>query len=390
MKFASRLKKIRPSATMAMAARARSLAATGREIIDLGLGEPDFDTPLEIKLAAIDAIRKGFTKYTPPAGIEELKRAIATKLLKENGLRYQNDEIIVSCGAKHSLYNLAQVLFGPGDEVIIPAPYWVTYPDQILLAEAEPVIVPTREEDGFLLTPESLSAAITPRTRALIINSPSNPTGAVYDREMLERIAAICLQKDLLIISDEIYEKFIYQGARHFSIASLSEEVRKRTIVVNGVSKSAAMTGWRIGYAAGPREIIAAMTTVQSQSTSNPTSISQKAAVAALTEAGDFARKMVDEFDRRRRAMVQRLNKLPGARCQIPAGAFYLFPHFSKGSGPEDDVRLAERLLEEAGVATVPGTAFGAAGYLRISYALPLEKLTEAMDRIEKALLRRD
>ncbi len=390
MKFASRLKKIRPSATMAMAARARSLAATGREIIDLGLGEPDFDTPLEIKLAAIDAIRKGFTKYTPPAGIEELKRAIATKLLKENGLRYQNDEIIVSCGAKHSLYNLAQVLFGPGDEVIIPAPYWVTYPDQILLAEAEPVIVPTREEDGFLLTPESLSAAITPRTRALIINSPSNPTGAVYDREMLERIAAICLQKDLLIISGEIYEKFIYQGARHFSIASLSEEVRKRTIVVNGVSKSAAMTGWRIGYAAGPREIIAAMTTVQSQSTSNPTSISQKAAVAALTEAGDFARKMVDEFDRRRRAMVQRLNKLPGARCQIPAGAFYLFPHFSKGSGPEDDVRLAERLLEEAGVATVPGTAFGAAGYLRISYALPLEKLTEAMDRIEKALLRRD
>jgi aspartate aminotransferase len=393
MKLAERVGKIKPSPTMAMAAQAKAMAARGIDVVDFSLGEPDFDTPDLAKEAAIEAIRRGYTKYTPPGGGDDLKEAVRAKLQKENGLTYEKNQIIVSCGAKHSLYNIAQVLYERGDEVIIPAPYWVSYPDQVILNDATPVIIKTKEENRFLLTPDLLERAITPRSKVLILNSPSNPTGSAFDAKTIEGIAEIALRHRLIVISDEIYEKILYDGKKHVSIASLGQEILDRTIVVNGVSKSFSMTGWRIGYAAGPKEIIGAMTTVQSQSTSNPTSISQKAAVAALEGGEAFTRKMVEEFDRRRRYSVERLNRMKGITCQSPDGAFYLFPNIfgllgrSKGNltlkGSGD---VANYLLQEAHVSTVAGDAFGSDRHLRISYAVPMETLEKGMDRIEEAV----
>ncbi|VAX29010.1 Aspartate aminotransferase [hydrothermal vent metagenome] len=388
-----RAKRVKPSPTLAMDTKAKEMKSQGIDVIGFGVGEPDFDTPDNIKEAAVKAIRDGHTKYTPVGGIPQLKDAIAEKLRKDNGLSYKREEIIVSCGAKHSLYNIAQAILSPGDEVVIPSPYWVSYPAQVLLNDATPVFVKTREEDGFMVNPDELKEYITERTKAIILNYPSNPTGLGYDRSTLEAIADIAVKSNICIISDEIYEKLLYDGAGHISIASLSEEVKACTIVVNGLSKSHAMTGWRIGYAAGPEDIIKAMTKIQSQSTSNPASIAQWAAVEALNGPQDFIRTMVEEFDIRRRFLVDALNNIEGIQCGLPTGAFYVFPNVSgvlgkgyKGRIIEDSSALALYFLEEAGVALVPGSAFGAEGYIRISYATSMENIRKAVERIGEAI----
>lgn len=387
--IAERAKKVKPSPTLAVDSKAKELKAKGFDVVNFGVGEPDFDTPEHIKEAAIKAIRDGFTKYTPVGGIDELKEAIIEKLERDNGLKYGKENILVSCGAKHSLYNIAQALFGPGDEVIIPSPYWVSYPDQVLINDAQPVIVETKEENDFMVEPDALKEKITPRTKAIIINSPSNPTGFIYTKKALEEIAEIALKNNIYIISDEIYEKLIYDGEKHISIASISEEVKERTIVVNGLSKSHAMTGWRIGYAAGPVEIIKTMTKIQSQSTSNPTSIAQKAAVAALKGPQDCVEKMRQEFEKRRDYLVKELNKIAGVSCRMPKGAFYVFPNVNKvlgKNGINSSMDLSIYLLEKAFVALVPGSAFGAEGYIRISYATSMENLAKGIERIRKSL----
>lgn len=387
--ISERAKKVKPSPTLAVDSRAKELKAKGMDIVNFGVGEPDFDTPEHIKEAAIKAIKEGFTKYTPVGGIDELKEAIIEKLERDNGLKYGKENIIVSCGAKHSLYNIAQALFGPGDEVIIPSPYWVSYPDQVLLNDAQPVIVETYEENDFMLSQEALKEKITPRTKAIILNSPSNPTGFIYTEKALQEIAEVALKHNLYIISDEIYEKLIYDGEKHISIASLSEEIKNRTIVVNGLSKSHAMTGWRIGYAAGPVDIIKAMTKIQSQSTSNPTSIAQKAAVAALRGPQDCVERMRQEFEKRRNYLVAELNKIEGISCKMPKGAFYAFPNIKKilgKKGINSSMDLSIYLLEKALVALVPGSAFGAEGYIRISYATSMENLEKGIERIRKAV----
>lgn len=388
-----RARNIKPSPTLAMDAKAKGMKAQGFDVVNFGVGEPDFDTPDNIKDAAIKAIRDGFTKYTPVGGIDPLKEAIIAKLKADNGLTYEKDQIVVSCGAKHSLYNIAQALYGAGDEVIIPAPYWVSYPDQVLLNDATPVIVQTREEDKFMLKPEALAAAITPKTKALILNSPSNPTGFAYDKTTLVAIADLAVKHNFFIISDEIYEKLVYDGTQHVSIASVSPEAKERTIVVNGLSKSHAMTGWRIGYAAGPKDIIKAMTNIQSQSTSNPTSIAQKAAVEALTGPQDFVGIMHAEFDKRRTYLVDALNAIPGITCSKPNGAFYAFPNVSALYGKKVGDRVikgsldfALYLLEEANVALVHGEAFGNDNYIRLSYATSMENLAKGVERIAAAV----
>ncbi|HEC98612.1 MAG TPA: pyridoxal phosphate-dependent aminotransferase [Nitrospirae bacterium] len=388
-----RAKRVKPSPTLAMDTKAKEMKSQGIDVISFGVGEPDFDTPDNIKEAAIKAIRDGHTKYTPVGGIPQLKDAITEKLRKDNALSYKKEEIIVSCGAKHSLYNIAQAILSPGDEVVIPSPYWVSYPAQVLLNDATPVFVKTREEDGFMLNPDELKEYITERTKAIILNYPSNPTGLGYNSSTLEAIADVAVKSNIYIISDEIYEKLLYDGTEHISIASLSEEVKACTILVNGLSKSHAMTGWRIGYAAGPEGIIKAMTKIQSQSTSNPASISQWAAVEALRGPQDFIRTMVEEFDIRRRFLVEALNNIEGIRCGLPTGAFYVFPNVSeifgkgyKGRTIEDSSALALYFLEEAGVALVPGSAFGAEGYIRISYATSMENIRKAVERIGEAI----
>jgi len=385
-----RAQKIKPSPTLAIDSKAKAMKAEGVDVISFGVGEPDFDTPENIKEAAIKAIKAGFTKYTPVGGIDPLKDAIIQKLFRENGLEYERKEILVSCGAKHSLYNIMQAVLDPGDEVIIPAPYWVSYPEQVVLADAVPVFVKTYEEDQFRLDPLALKEYITPRTKALILNSPSNPTGLTYDHKTLEDIAEIALSNNLIVISDEIYEKLLYENEIHVSIASLGKEIKDRTMVVNGVSKSHAMTGWRIGYAAGPGPVIKAMTDMQSQSTSNPASISQKAALEALTGPQDSVLRMLAEFDKRRRVLVDGLNGIPGVKCLYPTGAFYAFPNTSGlyGRSPEinSSRKLALYLLDKARVALVPGDAFGDDNYVRLSYATSLEDIKRGLDRIEKAL----
>lgn len=391
--LSNRARNTSPSATLAMAAISKQMKAEGIDVVDFGLGEPDFETPAHIKDAAITAIREGFTRYTAAAGIDELKQAIITKLKRDNGLSYSPAEVIVSCGSKHSLFNIAEALFESGDEVIVPAPYWVTYTEQIRLVEAKPVIVQTREEDGFHLTREALESAITPKTKAILLNSPCNPTGAMIQPEQLRAIAALVVERDLLVISDEAYESLTYDGHIHMSIASLDEEVRRRTIVVNTVSKAYAMTGWRIGYAAGPAEIVKAMGTIQGQVTSNPTSISQKAAVAALLGPHDDLRAMVVEFERRRRYLLSRLSAIPGIRCTNPEGAFYLFPNVSSfygavanGRPVRNSAEMAAYLLQTAHVVSVPGSEFGSDAHLRLSYATSMEQISTGAERIERAL----
>ena len=393
MGIAKRAQAIKPSPTLAIAAKAKAMKARGIDVVDFGVGEPDFDTPENVKQAGIKAIQSGFTKYTPAGGTDELKEAVVEKFKRDNNLTYEKSQILISCGAKHSLYNIAEALFDPGDEVIIPSPYWVSYPDQALLNDATPVIVETTEAEGFKLSARKLEKAITKKTKALVLNSPSNPTGLAYDKKTLEEIAAIAVKHRIYVISDEIYEKLLYDGFTHFSIASFGPEIKDLTLVVNGVSKSHAMTGWRIGYAAGPGDVITAMTNIQSQSTSNPSSISQKAALEALRGPQDFIGAMNIEFDKRRKYMVERLNKMPGISCLMPVGAFYAFPNVSKlfgksinGKTMKNSSDLAAYLLEESKVALVSGDAFGADSYIRLSYATSMESIQKGLDRIEKAV----
>jgi len=391
--IAQRAKAIKPSPTLAMAAKAKAMKAQGIDVVDFGVGEPDFDTPENVKQAGIKAIQSGCTKYTPAGGTDELKDAVVDKLKKDNGLVYERSQVLISCGAKHSLYNIAEALFDPGDEVIIPSPYWVSYPDQVILNDAVPVIVETTEQEGFRISAAKLEKAITKRTKAFILNSPSNPTGLAYDRKTLEEIAAVAVKHRIYVISDEIYEKLVYDGFTHTSIASLNPEIKELTIVVNGVSKSHAMTGWRIGFAAGPKDVITAMANIQSQSTSNPASISQKAALEALRGPQDFLPVMNAEFDKRRKYMVERLNKMKGVSCTLPVGAFYAFPNVSKlygksanGKTVKNSADLAAYLLEAAKVALVSGDSFGADAYIRLSYATSMEIIKKGMDRIEEAV----
>ena len=386
-----RAKAISPSPTLAITAKAKAMQAEGIDIIGFGAGEPDFDTPEHIKQAAIKAISEGFTKYTPTAGIPPLKKAICDRFKADSGLEYDPSQVIVSCGAKHSIYNIVQVLCEAGDEVIIPSPYWVSYPEMVRVAEATPVFIDAAEKDNFKITAASLQKAITKKTKLLILNSPSNPTGQVYSKKELEAIAKIAVEKDIWVISDEIYDKLVYGGVENVSIASLNPQIKAKTLVVNGVSKSYSMTGWRIGYVAGDKEIIGAMSNLQDHSTSNPVSISQKAALAALTGPQDAVKTMAAEFEKRRDYMVERLNKMPGISCLLPPGAFYAFPNVSKlfgksynGKQIKGSMGLTELLLTEAKVAVLPGSPFGADNYLRLSYATSMKNITGGMDRIEE------
>jgi aspartate aminotransferase len=391
MKIAKRMEQIKPSPTLAVSAKAAAMKAEGIDVIGFGAGEPDFDTPDHIKQAAIAAIEAGFTKYTPAGGTPELKKTVAAKLQRDNSLEYNNTEILISCGAKHSLYNAFQALLNEGDEIIIPAPYWVSYPDMAYLAGAVPVIIETSDLSGFKVDPEQVRAAITPRTRAFVLNSPSNPTGAAYSEIELKALADVFLGTDIMVISDEIYESLTYDGFKSSSIVTVEPRLREQALVINGVSKTYSMTGWRIGYAAGPAEIIKAMTNIQSQSTSNPTSIAQKAAVAALNGPQDCIAEMLQAFDKRRTYMVERLNAIEGFSCFMPNGAFYTFPTvagvYGKKSGStvingSDD--LAAALLETARVAVVAGSAFGADACIRLSYAISHENIEKGLDRIEE------
>ena len=391
--LSNRAKSLKPSPTLAINAKTKSMQAQGIHVISFGAGEPDFDTPENIKQAAKKAIDEGFTKYTAVGGIDELKDAIINKFKRDNGLSYKRSEILVSCGGKHSFYNLAQAIFDQGDEVIVPAPYWVSYPPMVALANATPVIVETTEKNEFKITPEDLEKAITPKTKALIINSPSNPTGSAYGKKELEKIAEIAISKNFFVISDEIYEKIVYDGFEFISIASLNEEIRKRTIIVHGVAKTYAMTGWRIGYTAGSEEIISAMNNIQSQSTSNPTSIAQKASVEALIGPQNEVERMVAAFGQRRNYIVDRLNKTPGVFCYKPVGAFYVFPNFSsyygksyQGKKIENSTHLADFFLDVARVAVVPGVEFGADPFERLSFATSMENIKEGLNRIEESL----
>ncbi|RLA87920.1 MAG: aspartate aminotransferase [Deltaproteobacteria bacterium] len=391
--LAKRIGQIKPSPTLAIDTKCKALAVQGVDIVNFGIGEPDFDTPDNIRQAAISAIQEGFTRYTAVGGIPDLKEAIIQKFKQDNNLDYRPEEIVVSCGGKHSLYNLFQVLFERGDEVIVPAPYWVSYPPMLLLAEAVPVIVATPEDNGFKLTPERLRECLTPRTKGLILNSPSNPTGSVYTREELEALAEVILEHHLFVISDDIYEKILFDGQEFVSLAQLDPELKARTFVLNGVSKTYAMTGWRIGYMAGLETVIKAVTKIQSQSTSNPNSIAQKAAVEALRGPQDSVAAMVQEFAWRRDDILSRLAQLPGVSCMRPGGAFYVFPNFSEyykylKPGPEESLSdaLANYLLEEAHVAVVAGSGFGEDNCLRFSYATSRERIATGLERIRIAL----
>ena len=381
-----RIRRVKPSATLEITAKAKALRAQGREIIGFGAGEPDFSTPEHIKEALLKALKEDFIYYTPAAGIPELREAIAEKLARENRLSYDpEEEVVVTPGAKMALYAAIQVLVERGDEVLIPSPWWVSYPAMVQLAEARPVFVPTYEEDGFRLLSDAIAERITRRTKLLILNSPCNPTGAVLSRDDLKAIAEVCEEHDIFVISDEIYEYIIYDGEEHVSIASLGS-MKERVVTVNGLSKAYSMTGWRVGYAAGPGEVIRAMTRLQAHSVSNVTSFVQRAAVAALQGPRDEVERMVKAFDERRRRIVRELRSIPGVSCVLPKGAFYAFPNFS--AYDRDSFRLANYLLDRAGVAVVPGAAFGeeGEGYLRFSFATSMENIKEGMRRTKRAL----
>lgn len=387
MDLSNRVKTLTPSSTLAISAMATELKKQGHDVIGLGVGEPDFNTPDYIIKAAEEAMNQGKTKYTATGGIPELKKAIINKLDSDNGLTYMNDEIIVTSGAKHALYSLFQSLLNPGDEVIVPAPYWVSYPEQIKLAGGNPVYIETNANQGFKITPEQIELAITAKTKAIIINSPSNPTGIIYSKEELAKIGEVCLKHDILIVSDEIYEKLIYSNEKHVSIAQLSEQLQKQTVVINGVSKSHAMTGWRIGYAAGDSKIIKAMTNHASHSTSNPMSIAQYAALAAYKTESNSVEVMNHKFAERLNIFYDLITAIPGITCIKPKGAFYLFPNVSKAAennGFENVDDWVTALLEQEKVALVPGSGFGAPDYVRLSYATSIELLEEAAKRINR------
>jgi aspartate aminotransferase len=392
--FGQRLK---PSETLAISTKAKTMRAQGRDVIDFGLGEPDFATPANIIRAAEHAMAEGFTKYTPTRGLPELRQAIVEKLTRENALEFTPDQIVVSCGAKQVLYNLTMVLINPGDEVIIPAPYWVTYPAQVEMAGGTPVIIPTTVETEFKITGEVLRRYITPKTKGFILNSPCNPTGAVYTPAELADLANVLRETDLYIVTDEIYEHIVYDGLKQISIATLHPGLKERSIVVNGFSKSYAMTGWRLGYCAGPREIMEACDRLQSQTTSNPTAFVQIAAIEALRGPQDSVHTMAQEFEKRRNFVVSRLNAIDGITCNTPRGAFYVFPQIVglfgrtyNGQRLETSTEVVNYLLEAAGVATVPGLGFGDDRSLRISYAASMAELEQGLDRIAKAVQQLD
>ena len=393
MKFCKRIQTVQPSMTLEITALANELKAKGEDIIGFGAGEPDFNTPENVKQAAIRAIQKNDTHYTPVPGTNELKDAIIHKFKSDNGLTYQRDQIIASCGAKQSFFNLAQVLWEEGDEVIVPAPYWVSYTEIIIYGGARPVIIDTTAETEFKITPEQIDRAVTPNTRAIIINSPSNPTGSAYTRAELEQIAECALKHKLLIVSDEIYEKIVFDGFEQVSIASLSPEVQKHCVVINGVSKCYAMTGWRIGYLAAEKEIVAQLNKLQSQSTSNPASISQAASVEALTGPRDDIAMMVAEFQKRRDLLMRLQSQIDGLSCYCPAGSFYAFPDYSafygksyEGKPISGSIELSRFLLKEAKVALVPGIAFGADNNIRLSFATSQETIRRGLERIAGAM----
>jgi aspartate aminotransferase len=389
-RLSARVRALKPSETLALSARARDLRARGERVVSFAAGEPDFETPAHVREAAIQAIRAGHTRYTEVGGVAALRTAIAEKLKRENGIEYSAREIVVSNGAKHSIWNAMLALLEPGDEVLCPAPYWVTFPEIARFAGAVPV--PVRPAAGsYKVTAEEVRRAATPRARLLVLNSPNNPSGAVYSREEVEALADVVRRLDLYVLSDEIYETLVYGAARHVSIASLGPDLRERTVLVNGVSKTWAMTGWRIGFAAAPADVAAAMERLQGQSTSNPSSVSQQAALGALTGDPSPAAAMREQFDARRRIMVDRLSAISGIRLVPPEGAFYAFPDVSERiararNGVTDSAGLCDYLIDEARIVCVPGSAFGMEGHLRLSYAISERDIAEGLDRLESAL----
>jgi aspartate aminotransferase len=391
IKLSHRVQAVKPSPTLAITARAAQMRAAGKDIVGLGAGEPDFDTPEHIKAAAVQALAKGFTKYTAVDGIPSLKKAIIDKFKKDNGLEYQPKQVLVSCGGKQSSYNLTQALLNAGDEVIIPAPFWVSYPDMVLLADGVPVIIETTQAQRFKITPDQLRKAITPKTRLIFINSPSNPSGIAYTLDELKALGDVLKEHpNIIIATDDMYEHILWNQGTFVNILNAHPDLYDRTVVMNGVSKAYSMTGWRIGYAAGPADLIEAMTTVQSQSTSNPTSISQVAAEAALTGDQSFINDMCVEFKKRHDYVVAEFNKIDGIECIETDGTFYVFPNIEKLlarlDGIDDDLAFSEYLIEKAGVALVPGSAFGTPGHIRISIATSMENLEKAMERIRNAV----
>jgi aspartate aminotransferase len=381
MRIAERLSKINPSATLAITSKAKKLKAEGKDIVSFAAGEPDFDTPDFIKEEAIQAIKSGFTKYTPTTGIPELKKLISEKFKKDNGLTYAPEQIVVSCGAKHSIFNVLFVLVNAGDEVLIPLPYWVSYPEMVNLCSGIPRFIKTELANNFKITAQALRKSITNKTKVLILNSPSNPTGCVYTIDELREIAEICVEKKIFCISDEIYEKLIYGGLTHNSIAGFSPEIYDLTVTVNGLSKSHSMTGWRIGYLGAPKDIVEAISKFQDHSTSNPTSIAQKAAVAALSAPDDFTKKLCKEFEKRRDYCIERLSKMKKLEVCVPQGAFYIFFNIAKTK--LDSGTFATRLLDEKFIALIPGNGFGMDDYCRMSFATSMEQLNKGMDRLE-------
>lgn len=393
IKVSKKSQNISPSITLAISAKAKQMKEEGIDIINFGVGEPDFDTPTNIKNAAIEAINKGFTKYTPASGLPQLKQAICAKLKSDNNLDYKPENIVVSNGAKHSLYNIFQAICNPGDEVIIPSPYWVSYPEMVKMANANPVFVNCTEENEFKINREDLSKVITPKTKAIILNSPSNPAGAVYTKAELEEIAQIAVKHNIFIVTDEVYEKLVYDGDEHISIASLDEKIKDLTIVVNAMSKCYAMTGWRIGYTASHATIAKAMSNIQSHATSNPNTIAQHASIEGLTGDQSSVEEMKLAFDERRRYMVKGINEIKGLSCIVPKGAFYVMMNIKqligttiKGIVINGSMDFSELLLEHANVAVVPGIAFGVDEFVRLSYANSLENIKEALDRIDTVL----
>ncbi|MDF0726261.1 pyridoxal phosphate-dependent aminotransferase [Cytobacillus sp. S13-E01] len=392
MNLAKRVSALAPSTTLEITAKAKALKDAGFDVIGLGAGEPDFNTPQHIIEASIQAMNEGHTKYTPTGGLPGLKNAIIKKLKQDQDLTYNPNEIIVCSGAKHALYTLFQVILDEGDEVIIPTPYWVSYPEQVKLAGGTPIYIEGFEKNEFKITPEQIEGVITERTKAIIINSPSNPTGMIYSKEELKALGDVCLQKNILIVSDEIYEKLTYGEYKHYSIAELSTELKEKTIVINGVSKSHSMTGWRIGYAAGNKDIISAMTNLASHSTSNPTSIAQYGTIAAYEGTQEPVEVMRKAFEERLNIIYKKLIELPGFSCIKPQGAFYLFPNAKQaalqaGYNTVDD--LVTALLEEEKVAIIPGSGFGAPDYVRLSYATSLDSLEKAIERINQFMIRK-
>jgi aspartate aminotransferase len=381
-RISQRAAALSPSLTLAIDAKAKAMKAAGEDVVGFGAGEPDFDTPQHIKDAAAKALAEGFTKYTPSSGIPELRQAIADKFQRENGLTYKPSQIIVSCGGKHSCYNVILATCQEGDEVLIPAPYWLSYPEMVKLASATPVILPTSDRTEFKVTPEQLRAAITPRTRLFILNSPSNPTGSVYTPDEIKALGDLCVEQGVLIMSDEIYEHLTYDGAVVRSVASVSPAHQAHTIIVHGFAKAWSMTGWRLGFLAAPEPIAKAIDAVQSHSTSNPTSFAQKGGVAALTGPQDHLPKWLAEYAKRRTYAWQKLQSIPGVTCVNAKGAFYLFPNISATGLRSAD--FCARLLEQEKVAAVPGIAFGADDYLRISYATSLANIEKGLDRLDR------